>query len=278
MLLQSPLLIALAAPGPADAPPPPPPPSPPPSPRYECVAATQPVAIDGTLDDAAWSAAAWTEDFPDLRGRSVTPPPPRRTRAKLLWDESTLYVAAEMRDRDVWATMAKHDEMLYRENAFELFLDPDGDGKNYVEIQVNPLGTTLDLLVSRPYSQRGKGDVGFELKGLRAAVRVEGTVNDARDADGGWTVEIAIPWSSLRGRNIAPDALLPPKPGTPGATWRAQLAYCAHARGDETPAAIAAWSPAGKLDLHLPERWGRVEFAPAAGGPAVGQRGEAVKR
>lgn len=224
-------------------------------PSYRCVATTRPVTVDGILDDAAWSAAEWTPDFIDLRGRDRAPPA-QRTRAKLLWDDRHLYVAAELTDRDVWATLRRRDDMLYRENAFEIFLDPDADGRQYAELEVNPLNTVFDLTVTRPYRQGGRADRGFTLSGLRTAVRVDGTLNDPRDADGGWTIEIAIPWSSLRGRGIAPDDLLPPRPGS---RWRVQLARASRAR-DEENGTITAWSPAGSMDLHLPLTWGWVEW------------------
>src|SRR5262245_29465802 len=94
-------------------------------PIYRCVATTQPITIDGKLDDVAWKAAEWTADFVNLRGPNgpVRPPPPR-TRAKFLSDDRNLYLAAEVSESDVRATMKEHDSPLYRENAFEVFIDP----------------------------------------------------------------------------------------------------------------------------------------------------------
>ena len=51
-------------------------------PTYRCVATTQPITIDGKLDDAGWKAAAWTADLVNLRGRNAPEgPAPPRTRA-----------------------------------------------------------------------------------------------------------------------------------------------------------------------------------------------------
>jgi hypothetical protein len=208
------------------------------------------IKIDGLLDDAAWDDAAWTEDFIDIEG-TRKPAPPLRTRAKLAWDDANLYVAAEMADPRVWATMTQRDDALYREQAFELFLDPDGDGKNYLELEVNPLNTVYDLVMDKPYRDKGKADASVNLAGLCTAVRV--------DAGKGWTVEIAIPWAALKclGREGA-------APTSARERWRVNLARMrkdAPDVKDPLPRGLWVWSSQGAVNMHLPERWGSITFA-----------------
>ncbi len=227
-------------------------------PTYGCAATTRPITIDGNLYDAAWQGAAWTADFVNLRGRNapVRPPPPR-TRAKFLWDDTHFYVAAELSESDVRAEMKEHDSPIFRENAFELFIDPDDDGENYLELEINALNTTFDLLMSRPYQQRGKADAKWEIAGLQTAVHVDGTLNDSADKDKAWTVEIAIPWAAMR--ELTADAL-PPKAG---AKWRVNMArVMAPPPETEARTRYATWSPINEASLHVPPRWGWVEFAP----------------
>jgi len=221
-------------------------------PTYRCAAATQPVAIDGKLDDPAWAAAEWTSDYTDIRGGD-RPAPPLRTRAKLLWDEAFLYVAIECDEPDVRAQMRDRDMPLYQENAVELFLDPDGDGLNYGELEINALGTIFDTKLDQPYRDGGRRDDAWTLEGMKLAVHVDGTLNDARDKDRGWTVELAIPWAALK--SLAPDHV-PPKPAT---RWRMQLARAQHTGGTKR-ATFWSWSPQGEVNLHAPERWGYLEF------------------
>jgi len=228
-------------------------------PTYRCVAATQPIEIDGKLDDAAWQSAAWTADFVNLRGPSaperLAPP---RTRAKFAWDERHLYVAAELSDTDVRAAMKEHDSPIFRENAFELFIDPDDDGQRYVELEINALNTTFDLLMSKPYAQRGRADERWEIAGLRTAVHVDGTLNDTAEEDRAWTVEIAIPWAAIADLTAV---ALPPKPG---AKCRANLArVMTPPAGSEGRTRYATWSPINEASLHVPPRWGWIEFAKA---------------
>jgi len=85
-----------------------------------------PITIDGKLNEAAWTAAPWTDDFRDIQG-AAKPPPRFRTRAKLLWDNEYLYVAAELEEPHVWATITNHDSVIFQDPDFEVFIDPDGD-------------------------------------------------------------------------------------------------------------------------------------------------------
>ena len=218
-------------------------------PEYVATRTGTAIKIDGALDDASWQDAAWTEDFIDIEG-THKPVPPLRTRAKIVWDEANLYVAAEMAEPRVWATMTRRDEPLYKEQAFELFLDPDGDGRNYLELQVNPRNTVCDLVMDKPYRDRGRADEAINLEGLRSAVRV--------DVDKGWTLEMAIPWAALKrlGRESAA-----PKPDE---RWRVNLARMRKDAPDvksPLPRGLWVWSSQGAVNMHLPERWGSVTFS-----------------
>ena len=144
--------------------------------RYECVRAAAPLKIDGRLADAAWRRASWTTAFIDIEGTSK-PRPRFRTRAKMLWDDEYFYIAAEMEEPDVWATLTEHDAVIFRDNDFEVFWNPTGDTLNYFEFEINALGTYWDLFLPKPYSQGGKADNGWEIPGVKAAVWVDGTIN-----------------------------------------------------------------------------------------------------
>ncbi|MEA2734362.1 MAG: hypothetical protein QOE14_813 [Humisphaera sp.] len=239
-------------------------------PTYRCTATTQPIVIDGKLDDAAWSRAQWSGDFTNLYGRGAPARPvPPRTRAKFLFDDRCLYLAAEITETDVRAEMKTHDSPLYRENAFELFIDPDDDGQNYLEFEINARNTTFDLLMSKPYSERGKPDEAWEIADMRTAVHVDGTLNDPRDADNNWTVEIAIPWTAMK--ELTRDAL-PPKPGARFRMNMARVMVPPPDSGGKTR--YATWSPINEASLHVPPRWGWLEFAGASArtpGPASTQ-------
>jgi len=87
------------------------------------------------------------------------------------------------------------DSVIFHDNDFEVFIDPDGDCHNYGEFEINALNTGWDLRLTKPYKDGGQADDGWEITGIKTAVHVNGTLNDPRDTDRGWTIEIAIPWS-----------------------------------------------------------------------------------
>lgn len=231
-------------------------------PTYECVRARAAITVDGALDDAAWQSAPWTAEFVDIVGTRNRPAPELRTRAKLLWDADHLYVAAEVTDPRVAATIRRRDEQLFREQVFEVFIDPGADGTDYLEIQINPLNTICDLAMDKPYREDGKANVAFDVAGMRTAVRVHGTVNDPSDTDEGWTVELAIPWVAIKA--LSDDTVSPPGEGE---RWRVNFARMRPAEPYQDEQAkvrgMSVWSAQGAINMHLPERWGWVRFAAA---------------
>ncbi|HEY2156188.1 MAG TPA: carbohydrate-binding family 9-like protein, partial [Isosphaeraceae bacterium] len=234
---------------------------------YVCDRANGPIAVDGKLDDRAWSRAPWTDDFVDIEG-DARPRPRFRTRAKMLWDDRYLYIAAELEEPDVWGRLTAHDAVLFRDLDFEVFVDPDGDNHEYAELEINALGTTWDLFLARPYRDAGEARNSFEIEGLKSAVHVAGTLNKPGDKDEGWTVEIAMPWSSFAGFAHAP---IPPRDGD---QWRlnfSRVEWRHRVRGGEYEPIPKSednwvWSPQGRIAMHMPERWGYVQFSSAEPG------------
>src|SRR6185295_8701473 len=180
---------------------------------YRAARTPAPIVIDGQIDEAAWNAAPWSEPFVDIEG-DAKPKPRFETRMRMLWDDTNLYIAARLEEPHVWGTLTRRDEIVFQDNDFEVFIDPEGDGRWYGEVEVNALATLFDLRLSRAYSERGLADFGWSPPGLRAAVAVDGTLNDPSDTDRGWTVEIAIPHEALADHGTT---AVPPRPGD---VWR----------------------------------------------------------
>jgi hypothetical protein len=230
-------------------------------PRYRCQRTGQPLPIDGTLTHPAWADAPWTEDFVDISGPG-RPMPRFRTRTKLLWDDDFLYVGTQLEEPHVWATMSERNTMLFEENNFEVFLDPDGDGENYYEFEINPLGTIWELTLPKPYALGGEAIDPTNLPGLRTAVHVDGTLNDLADTDRGWSVEIALPWAALASYNVG--RATPPAAGDEWrmnlmrVEWPHQVVEGAYRKGVGEDYWV--WSPQYAVDMHKPEHWGVLEF------------------
>ncbi len=231
---------------------------------YVCCRAAGPIAIDGQVDDAGWKNIPWSEDFVDIEG-DAKPRPPLRTRVKMAWDDQYLYIAAELEEPHVRATLTRHDSYIFHEDHdFEVFIDPDGDSHLYAELEMNAFNTTWDLLLPRPYHNGARAIDDWEIRGLKSAVHVDGTINDARDSDRGWTIEIAWPWSNL---NQLALGSAPPKPGN---QWRVnfsrveldfEVAGQGYRRIPGRKEHNWVWSPQGVVNMHRPERWGYVQFS-----------------
>ena len=103
-----------------------------------------PITIDGKISDCAWDLASWTDDFEDIEG-DKKPRPLYQTRAKMLWDDNYLYIAAELIEPHIWGTLTEHDSVIFYDNDFEVFIEPDGDTHEYLEFEMNALNTGWDL-------------------------------------------------------------------------------------------------------------------------------------
>ena len=229
---------------------------------YECRRAAAPVAVDGRLDDNAWKAATWTDLFVDIEG-SAKPAPRFRTRVKMLWDEEYFYIAADMEEPHVWGTLTKHDSVIFHDNDFEVFIDPNGDTLEYYEVEINALNTVWDLFLDKPYRHGGKAHNTWEIPGLRTAIRVDGTLNDPSDIDRGWSLEIALPWKALAEYAHKPA---PPRQGDEWRVnisrveWKHEVIASKYRKVPKTKEDNWVWSPQGVVNMHIPEYWGRVRF------------------
>lgn len=243
---------------------------------YVAYRASAPLVIDGRLDEAAWQAAAWTEAFINIEG-DARPRPRFDTRAKMSWDASYFYIGAVMREPQLWGTLTEHDSVIFRDHDFEVFIDPNGDSHEYYELEINALGTTWDLLLPKPYKDDGKAVNGWEIAGLKSAVHLDGTLNDSRDEDRGWTVELALPWSALG------ELARRPSPPADGDQWRVNFSRVewqlrplptsatGYVKVPDTREDNWVWSPQHVINMHRPERWGYVQFSTARPGSVTFQ-------
>lgn len=238
---------------------------------YACGRAESPIVIDGRLDEIAWQRAEWSAAFRDIQG-AKRPQPRFSTRAKMVWDDRYFYVAAELEEPHLWATITQRDAVIFHENDFEVFIDPDGDTQLYAELELNALNTIWDLLLVRTYDDGGPAIDMWDIAGLQTAVHLRGTLNDPRDRDDAWTIEIAIPFAALE------ELTDRPAPPAAGDRWRVnfsrvqyQLTPTTDGYEKKVDAATGkplaednwTWSPQRVIAIHEPEYWGFVEFRTA---------------
>ena len=244
-----------------------------PVPTYRAGRALDSIRIDGRLDEFSWAVAPRVGPF-----RLIYNPegkPKFATEAAVVWDAEHFYVAFACRDSEPWSRMKRRDDHLWEEEVVEVFLDPDGDGLNYPELEVSPHNVVVDLLIPRPRAGLATS-IQWDIAGLQTAVGRH---------PAGWTAEIAIPWKSLAGSGTSAGP-------SPGDRWRVGLYRIKRpggpAKADRIAALLAelksataarkpeienelrqlrasdeytAWSPTRpERGYHDPERFGVVEF------------------
>ena len=218
---------------------------------YPCHFTSSAPKIDGKLDDPEWKQAPWTSDFVDIEGEE-RPKPRFRTRTKMLWDHRYLYIGAQLEEPDVKAKLTEHDSVIFHDNDFEVFLKPLPSSPSYYEFEMNALNTGWDLFLPKPYKMGGSADNSWDIDGLKTAVSIQGTLNNSSDRDRGWTLEIAYPLNAFRSR----QQIAPPDVGT---VWRINFSRVEWKAG-QAKEDNWVWSPQGIVDMHVPERWGFLQF------------------
>ena len=219
--------------------------------HYICYRTTDKIKIDGKLNEKAWAKAAETESFVDISGEGF-PKPIYDTKAKMMWDDEYLYVSAVMEEPNIVANLTQRDTIIYHDNDFEVFLDPTGDGQCYFEIENNARGVVFDLMLDRAYRSGGNFYIQWNCPGLKISVSHDGTLNNPKDKDRSWTVEMAIPHKAIT-RNFT-------NPLKAGNTWRLNFSRVEWLKKGG-PEENWVWTPTGEINMHAPNQWGFLHFS-----------------
>ncbi|KAE9335216.1 hypothetical protein PF008_g13594 [Phytophthora fragariae] len=261
----------------------------------------EPMSLDGRVDKEDWAHVPWSDAFVDIEGPELKPVDHPLTKFKMMYDDNTLYVGAELLEPKIWGTITEKNSTMYHENDFEVFFNPDGSRHHYYELEVNCLNTIWELLLHRPYKDGYSIENPFNLVSLRSAVFVDGRTNSPETECVRWCVEMS--WSlaelqqfdKLRFRGEAGESLTgratPRPPSASGHTSRPAVTTTNTVAGDvwrvnfsrvqyelETVVNVdtqqlqyqkvpdkrednIVWAPTGVIDIHRPERWGYVFFS-----------------
>jgi hypothetical protein len=219
-------------------------------PRLVARRVAKPPVLDGKLDDADWNSA---QSSGPLVQTMTGMPGAFGASARVLYDADYLYVGYDVGDDYLKCTFSKNDDHLWEQDAVELMVDPDGDGKNYFEMQASPTALTFDTRYDSRRQPQPFGDMAWS-SAATAKVALHGKPNDD-EADEGYSVELAIPWRAFA---AGPT---PAKPPLAGEMWRMNF-FVMDARPKGQRA--VGWAPPMVGDFHTLNRFGRVVFPQAA--------------
>ncbi|MDB6128758.1 MAG: hypothetical protein JWM35_2654, partial [Verrucomicrobia bacterium] len=212
----------------------------------------RPVVVDGRLDDPVWTTAP-AYALSAVPGTGGARPPLQEGGAvRFAWDDRYLYIALEFTDSDVVAEGSADGLYQYRlGDVGEIFLKPSG-ATHYWEFYVTPKGRQTTFY----YPSRGRLLLPSSLlatNDLVVAAQVQGTLNDYRDRDRGWTAEMAVPIAMLTAQGDIVG---------PGSRWTVQAGrynYSAY-----LPAMELSSMPAlSQGNFHLVEEFAPLRFDPA---------------
>lgn len=229
-----------------------------------------PIEIDGVDNEASWAKTQWSSAFIDIEGVKQ---PTYKTQVKMLWDNSYFYILAKIEEPHVWADIKEHDAIIFHNNDFEVFVDPDGDANNYYEIEINAINTVWDLFITKPYREKNVVLNDWTATGLKSAITIDGTLNNHNDIDTGWTLEIAIPWSVYKTsyfENVVPKDQFW-RVNFSRVNWDFQITNGKYERKKDANNQLLheynwVWSPQGVINMHEPEKWGYVFFSSKTAG------------
>lgn len=230
-----------------------------------------PLKIDGDLNEDIWAKTPWTDYFTDIEG-DLKPRPEYKTRLKMLWDDKFLYIGVQLEEPHIWANKKPEQDIIFKDNVFKIFIDPDNNMNDDFEIQINPQNNMLFLVMNKPYRDGGRPVSGWEPSDYKSAVKINGTMNNSGDKDSDWTAEIALPLAAFSFN-----------PGDPKQNSQFRINFLRtgwdftvqngvysktlDAAGKALAPHYSCWTPQGIINMHYPERWGYTIFS--ANSPSV---------
>jgi hypothetical protein len=252
--------------------------------HYTAYRVNQRIKVDGRLDEKAWEVVPKSPRFVDIiSGQPVM----HDTRAAVLWDDKNLYVVYWVEEPNVAATLTKYNSPIWQNNDVEVFIA----GKDtYYEFEINALNTIYEAFFvwedayekqgfsemkqfkrSNPKVQSFNG-VGFtthprglrvgswdwKFPGRKTAVYIDGSLNNDKDKDKGWAVELAFPWKGMKLLARGDGRALPPKDGD---VWRIDFSRFNQYKGSTNDSSGWFWSKHGIWDSHIPECFPYVHFS-----------------
>jgi hypothetical protein len=223
-------------------------------PVYKVTRARESITIDGRMDEPGWKNA---EVQPlSYFFRLDKPVDRQNSKFRMLWDDANLYLFYECEDTSLTARETKFDGRTYIDDCAEFFVVPVPDSVYmHFGFEINITEVRYDYIVLwKYYNNRTLFLSGYN-PGYKVKAVCDGTINNDKDKDNGWTMEFAIPFVAFSNfQNITrPKA---------GARWAFQAVRQDRNSVDDKFRSTSTLYPiyVYRLDVHQPNRFGLFEF------------------
>ena len=204
--------------------------------------------------DANWNKVSWQDADVLTIGNTMGDVPDfiPDTRARIMYDDTHLYVIFKVVDKYVKAVTSEPNGPVWEDSCVELFFAPDSaKGLEYFNLEVNCGGTPLmhyNRIPRKDYDTLS----GNELTMIEIAASLPQLVDPEQMGDTIWTIEYKIPFELLKSySNISQPA--------PGVVWNANLYKIADNTSNPH---YLTWAliKNGIVDFHQPEFFGKLVF------------------
>ncbi|WP_010135244.1 carbohydrate-binding family 9-like protein [Ochrovirga pacifica] len=167
-------------------------------PVYKVHKVKQAPVIDGVIDLKEWEHAETVSfDYYYLTENEQEQQP---TQYRMLWDDENIYVSFQMEDRFINAKETQRDGAPYLDDCVELFLIPSPSAADvHICFEINPNKAVNDLVYVNNFHNGKNAPIRSFDPEITVEVSIQGTVNNNKDLDKGWALEMAIPVKTFRG-------------------------------------------------------------------------------
>jgi hypothetical protein len=223
-------------------------------PIYKVSRAREPITVDGKMDEASWKNAE-VQSF-NYFYRGDKPVEKQNSKFRMLWDDANLYLFYECEDTSLTARETNFDGRTYIDDCAEFFVVPAPDSVYmHFGFEINITEVRYDYIVLWKYYNNRT----FFISGYNPEYKVKaifnGTLNNDKDKDKGWTMEFAIPMSAFSNFNGVARA-------KPGVRWAFQAVRQDRNYVDDRFRSTSTLFPIYDIrkDVHQPSRFGLLEF------------------
>ncbi len=156
------------------------------------------ITLDGDTDDPGWTGAphpARTGPFVASSGVEARP----FSEIRFVWGDGYLYLSLYAADEDIESRTTERDGPLWLDDAFRVVFRREG--VEYA-VEVSPRAVITDSI-----RKDGKDWDYSWTSSIHVSQEMDGTLNDPKDQDEEWVIEMAVPFEAIGLRGVPGESI-----------------------------------------------------------------------